>query len=369
MMDESVLKSDERAILRLRRLYADHGYSHFKMSKFEEYDLYVQNKNFLVSDQVITFTDTNGRLMALKPDVTLSIVKNTSAPTDSTQKLYYDENVYRISGKNNAYREIMQVGLECLGKIDAYCIGEVLSLAAKSLAQIGDTYVLNVSHLGILSEVIDAIGLSQRARSRVLACIGEKNLHGVEALCAAEGKTAAEIAPLRALITTYGAPHEVIAALAPILPTERARAMLTELGAILSVLACEQVKIDFSVVHDMNYYNGIVFCGYVDRIPARILSGGQYDRLMERMGKRAGAVGFAVYLDLLKGAEGTQDYDVDAVLLYDADTELSVLAQAAQALRAEGLCVAVQPALPEKLRYRRLYQMEKGVCKCLEANA
>ena len=76
MIDEKLLKSEERAIFNLRSLYRKYGYAPFKMSKFEEYDLYVRNKDFLVSDRVITFNDTNGKLMALKPDVTLSIVKN-----------------------------------------------------------------------------------------------------------------------------------------------------------------------------------------------------------------------------------------------------------------------------------------------------
>ena len=70
--DESVLKSDEKVSLTLRSLYAKNGYTRFKMSKFEEYDLYSRNKDFLVSDGVITFTDTNGKLLALKPDVTNS---------------------------------------------------------------------------------------------------------------------------------------------------------------------------------------------------------------------------------------------------------------------------------------------------------
>lgn len=74
--DESILKSDERAIYGLRSLYRKHGYTQYKMSKFEEYDLYSENKDFLVSDGVITFNDTNGKLLALKPDVTLSILKN-----------------------------------------------------------------------------------------------------------------------------------------------------------------------------------------------------------------------------------------------------------------------------------------------------
>ena len=72
------LREDEKATLRLRALLARYGYRPYRMSKFEEYDLYVRNKSFLLSDHIITFTDTDGKLMALKPDVTLSIVKNST---------------------------------------------------------------------------------------------------------------------------------------------------------------------------------------------------------------------------------------------------------------------------------------------------
>ena len=87
-LDWTILRSGEQIMYRLRGLYERYGYRRFKMSKFEEYDLYVRNKDFLVSDRMITFTDALGILMALKPDVTLSIIKNTlaeeAAPERST---------------------------------------------------------------------------------------------------------------------------------------------------------------------------------------------------------------------------------------------------------------------------------------------
>ena len=63
---------------RLNRLYEQYGYRKFKMSRFEDYDLYAQNRDFLRQDRIITFTDADGALKALKPDITLSIIKNNS---------------------------------------------------------------------------------------------------------------------------------------------------------------------------------------------------------------------------------------------------------------------------------------------------
>ena len=171
------LKSNENIIFNLRYLYDSHGYSPYKMSKFEEYDLYSKNKDFLVSDGIITFTDTNGKLMALKPDVTLSIIKNTKDTKSAVQKLYYNENVYRVSKGSHTFKEIMQVGLECIGKIDKFCVYEVLQLAAKSLLSISEDCILDVSDLSILSAVIDYVGIPADEKAEVFKFIGEKKIH------------------------------------------------------------------------------------------------------------------------------------------------------------------------------------------------
>lgn len=129
-------------------LFRSYGYSRFKVNKFEEYDLYAQNRSFLTSKQFITFSDTDGRLMALKPDVTLSIIKNISA-SDKLRKLYYTESVYRVPEGGDGFREITQTGLEYIGSLSSAAVAEVLNLAARSLEQISADCVLDISHLGV----------------------------------------------------------------------------------------------------------------------------------------------------------------------------------------------------------------------------
>ena len=103
---------------RLNRLYEQYGYRKFKMSRFEDYDLYAQNRDFLRQDRIITFTDADGALKALKPDITLSIMKSNGG---DSEKVYYNENVCREVG--GAFREILQVGVESVGQIDPLCRG------------------------------------------------------------------------------------------------------------------------------------------------------------------------------------------------------------------------------------------------------
>ncbi len=85
-INSKLMKSDERATFELRALYQQYGYTQFKMGKFEEYELYVRNKDFIASDSIITFNDAGGKLMALKPDLTLSIVKNYHHVPDMLRK-------------------------------------------------------------------------------------------------------------------------------------------------------------------------------------------------------------------------------------------------------------------------------------------
>lgn len=361
---ENVLQSDEIAVYRLRSLYRSYGYTPYKMSKFEEYDLYVRNKNFLVSDNIITFTDIGGKLMALKPDVTLSIIKNHKDIPDATQKIYYNENVYRVSGSTRAYKEIMQTGLECIGRIDTYCLCEVLSLAAQSLSCISQDFVLDVSHLGIVSAVLDSLNISPDGRKKLLCCIGEKNPHGAREICEAESVSPEGAQMLRGLIAAYGDPKTVLSTLDEILPADLARAERKELADILSVLDVDNIRLDFSVIQDMSYYNGIVFKGFISGIPVSVLSGGQYDRLMRRMGRKSSAIGFAVYLDLLKemGQRPVVDYDVDTLVLYDDSTDMAKLNEKMQSLIRQGKRVVAQRSVPEKMRYRDTADM-RGTTK------
>ena len=371
---DNVLKNDEKAVFSLRSLYQSYGYTHFKMSKFEEYELYAKNKNFLVSENIITFTNAMGKLMALKPDVTLSIVKNSRDTAGDLLKVYYNENVYRMSKDNYDYKEIMQVGLECIGEIDKYRICEVIILALESLSLIAEDYVLDISHVGLVSALIDRLELSEASRSELLVCIGEKNQHGINDICLREKADKQNTELLKLLVNTYGKPSEVIKKLNDILPDDNVKKYLYELSDIVSsidgTVPVDKIRIDFSVINDMNYYNGIVFKGFASGIPASVLSGGQYDNHMHRMGKKSGAIGFAVYLDLLDELSVRQgEFDVDAVLLYDEKTDVAALNRTVRAFTEKGISVSAQRTVPQKLRYRRLMRMNGTEAEIADDNA
>ena len=368
------LKREEKAIFYLRSLFEQHGYSQFKMNKFEEYDLYVRNKDFLISDGIITFTDTNGKLLALKPDVTLSIIKNFRHTPGVCSKLYYNENVYRVSSGTHSFKELMQVGVECMGEVDEYALYEMLSLAAKSLLVLSQDAVLDISDFSTVSLLLDEFGLDADIKKQVLAAIGEKNAHELLALCKKIGLSADKISVLTELVALYGEPHEVFSRAVTLLSPYVKTGNLSRLERICSRLAenglGNMIRIDFSVVNGADYYNGIVFRGYIKGVPTWILSGGQYDRLMQKMNHQAGAVGFAVYLDLLEELEDCgKPYDVDAVLIYNDNDSISDVDKALQSLISEGKTAVAQKNIPEEVRYRELWNLTEQGGKQIERNA
>ena len=301
-INDSVLSYAERLTFSLRELYSKNGYQPYRMSKFEDYDLYSRNKDFLVSDRVITFTDLSGKLKALKPDVTLSIIKNHT--DDTTRKLYYNENVYRVSKGADGYKEIMQAGVECIGEVDNALVGESLMLAAQSLELIGKSFVLDVSDLDILNAAVEKITDSKHLQEELVKCVSEKNVHGILSICEDNGIDPTSADSLIALLTLCGAPDSVLPKLIDLCDDLGCRDAYEELSEALSVFQntalLHRIQIDFSVVSDRAYYNGVIFKGFISGVPDSVLSGGRYDKLLKRMKRKSKAVGFAVYLDMLE---------------------------------------------------------------------
>ncbi len=352
------LKYEERIIFQLRQLYQQYGYAQFRMSKFEEYELYARNKKFLVSEQVLTFTDTDGKLLALKPDVTLSIIKNKQ-DGEGVEKLYYNENVYRTAPASHGYREIMQVGLECIGDLDVCAVGEVLLLAARSLETIQKDYLLDLSHMGFIAGLLDAMGWEDR--SEILSLVGEKNVPAMESLCRRCRMDRELTAGLCRLTEIYGTPRQVLPELEAMAVNDQMKQALAELQEVCRLLECcrDNLRLDFSVVNDMHYYNGIIFRGWLPGLASSVLTGGRYDSLLHRMGKQGGAIGFAVYLDQLERFNIREnDYDVDVLLLYSSETDPLRLSALAEDLRRTGASVRIERKIPRGLRFRELREVQ-----------
>ena len=305
-LDLDILRPQERLALQLRLLYERSGFRQYRMGRFEEYGLYQQNRRFLASDQVITFTDLDGRLLALKPDVTLSIAKNAQFEEGGCGRFYYLENVYRPSQESHTFQEISQMGLECVGGVDGAVTAQAVSLAGESLALTGRAFVLEASHMGFVAGLLDAVGAPEAVRPRLLGCIRDRNLHELRSAAEAAGLSRQGADALCRLDALAGDWKTVLDRAEPIALNAAMGAALTELRTLCAALEDrgQSLRLDLSLVNDMEYYNGLVLQGYVAGLPRAVLKGGQYDPLAEQFRPGARAIGFALYLDELERLGG-----------------------------------------------------------------
>jgi ATP phosphoribosyltransferase regulatory subunit len=194
----------------------------------------------------------------------------------------------------------MQTGLECIGNLTTLDVAEVVLLAAKSLSKLGENFVLDISHMGLVAGILEKSGLSHEGKNRALMYLHQKNSHELRRLCEAEncGSEA-----LLVLVQAVGTPSAVFEKLRKYTQEENLLVSLVQLQQICGVLESfgfgENIRVDFSVGTDMKYYSGVVFKGYIEGIPVGVLSGGQYDKLMDNMNRTSRAIGFAVYMDYL----------------------------------------------------------------------
>ncbi len=324
------LKKEEKAVLDLRKLYESYGYKKIKLNKFEEYELYNDNKDFLKTENILTFMDLNGKLQALRPDVTLSVVKKVSKNNKSgTEKLYYIENIYRLSKETREYEELEQLGIELIGEIDKYSNLEIMDIALESLKVINENYILDISHLGFVSGLLEEMKLDYSHKNEVLKNIHLKNRHDLERLLESMEVPEKYKNCLLKIPNLSGNFKEVLDEAETLVLNEKMADSLRELRELSGIFDLYDIKnkvlLDFSIVNNLDYYNGIIFQGYIENNPRVVLSGGRYDKLAEKFVANKKAVGFAIFLDeLARYQKNDSEYDFDILILY-RDGDYSIL--------------------------------------------
>ncbi len=340
----------EQTITKCAELYAKYGYRRFTMNKFEDYALYAENKNFLVDGRLLTFTD-GSKLKALKPDITLSIVKSLAANPRLPLKAFYNETVYRVKKGEKEFSELHQMGLELIGDGSIYATSEVLGLAKTSLDAIDENNILDISHMGILMSLIDKACENGVDREELISLITQKNADGIAAVLGAKH-------PLAILVNSYAPIGQMILVLQKMLPDMPAVHELAQIADVLCAMELDTgVYLDFSLMHDFGYYNGIIFKGYIKDVPVSVLSGGRYDPLLDRFGISTAALGFAIYLDYIRYTE--TKHDAEALLLYTEQDKAADVARAVNALTEQGYLVLAAQTQPENRSFVKVFHVKE----------
>ena len=340
------MSKKDLVLLNIRKMYDSYGYKKISLPSFEEYDLYNENKDF-IDRNILTVMSPNGKLLALRPDITLSVAKKVSKDQSlKYSKIYYQENTYNLT-KYVGYEENEQLGIELIGKESTFLDFEIINLAVKSLDIINKKSMIVLSHAGFISSVFENFDLEYEIKEQILDCINRKNSHDIQKILKRNEHISENVKKLIYKIPELSGNLENIEK--ELLKYEinvNTKKILSELKQLNSLLMKfykkSKIIFDFSVVKNLNYYNGIILQGYIEGFPNVILTGGRYDKLFEKFGVDTGAVGFAILTDGLKGYyKDTDKKDFEVLIAYD-DSDFEKLVEIVNDFQKKGLRVRTE---------------------------
>ena len=333
-------------LLNIRKMYDSYGYKKISLPSFEEYDLYNENKDF-IDRNVLTVMSPNGKLLALRPDITLSVAKKVSKDQSlKYSKIYYQENTYNLT-KYVGYEEDEQLGIELIGKESTFLDFEIINLAVKSLDIINKKSMIVLSHAGFISSIFQNFDLEYEIKEQILDCINRKNSHDIQKILKRNEHISENVKKLIYKIPELSGNLENIEKeLLKYEINDNTKKILSELKQLNSLLMKfykkSKIVFDFSVVKNLNYYNGIILQGYIEDFPNVILTGGRYDKLFEKFGVDTGAVGFAILTDGLKGYyKDTDKKDFEVLIAYD-NSDFEKLVEIVNDFQKKGLRVRTE---------------------------
>ena len=340
------MSKKDLVLLDIRKMYDLYGYKRISLPSFEEYDLYNENKDF-IDRNILTVMSPNGKLLALRPDITLSVAKKISKDQSlKYSKIYYQENTYNLT-KYTGYEEDEQLGIELIGKESVFLDFEIVDLAVKSLDIINQKSLIVLSHAGFISSIFDNLNLEYEVKEEIFDCINKKNSHDIKNILENNKFISENVKELIYKIPELsGDLDDITKELSKYGINDNIKKILLELKQLNNLLLKfhkrSKIVFDFSVIKNLNYYNGIILQGYIEGFPNVILTGGRYDRLFEKFGVDTGAVGFAILTDSLKGYYKDEDKnDFEILIAYD-DSNFEKLVEFVNDFQEKGLRVRTE---------------------------
>lgn len=260
--------------------------------------------------------DVDGRLLALRPDMTVPIARLYAARMahePGAKRFRYEAQVFRehesLRGQS---RQFTQLGIELVGVGGPVADAEVIAVFADALAAAGlRDFTIVAGDVAILLALIDATGLGDSWRAQMLAAAHDRNLVAFDGLAASAPERIAdalrEVVRLRGGVEAIGRCREIVEPLVGGREVARFAAMWELLEA---AEAAGRVLADFGIIRSFDYYTGLVFEAYVPGLGVALGGGGRYDDLLSAYSAPAPAAGFAIGLERLSIALADQGVSV-----------------------------------------------------------
>ncbi|EGW36737.1 ATP phosphoribosyltransferase regulatory subunit [Desulfosporosinus sp. OT] len=290
-------------------------------------------------DSLYKFFDREGRILALRPELTMSIARLVSTRMrggDFPLRLCYGADVYRNTAVR--HREFRQVGVELVGSDQELADAEVIALAVEAIAGLGlKNYQFNLGHMGIFSGLMLEAGVDEGLQSKLEEALARKDMVGVERWVSQSGLPT-RVQELLLRLPHFHGGEEILDEVLDWSERPAIQEAVEKLRKIYRYLnyfgVQENVSLDLGILRGFSYYTGAVFEGYVPGMGFPVVEGGRYDTLYSDFGVSLPATGFAIHLGTLLEQFPLSSTESADILVYGSDAE-QVIRQC-QALRAKG---------------------------------
>ena len=300
---------------RLRRTVEDVAMSVFEVWNYEEvitpsvdyYDLFEQGMGQREAQRGFRFTDNDGRLLALRPDVTSSVARMAAtllAERSRPLRFCYAAPVFRQQTQSHAEwrRENTQLGCELIGVGGKPADLEVLRLAAEILSRLNlqSRYCITINNVDIFNGVAAHLNLEPGAREQLRRLIDTRETAELQRFLQNynDDEACAFSQP-----TQLTGKRDVLRAARSRITNARSIAALDSLEDLWSEIAAHGLEsafdIDLGDVSSLDYYTGLSLKIFVHGAGSSVGRGGRYDGLTGSFGRAEPAVGFVLNLDAL----------------------------------------------------------------------
>lgn len=315
----------------LTALFRRRGYQEVITPEVEFYDLFTQSGNPLPQESMLKIIDRSGKIMVMRPDCTTPIARVAATKLKTVpfpQRLYYAQTVFRSGNAHEGgSSEIAQCGVEMIGAMGRKADLEMVAMAVDALRSCGlERFHIELGHAGFFRALAAQMEMPEDETEQMRALIEGKNFAALDDLLAPYADQPAYRA-LSRLPYLFGG-LETLEEAEALSGANEAVAYLRELYQELDQAGYGPwLRFDLGMVHQIDYYTGVVFRGYVEGAGAPVLSGGRYDKLVEMFGRSAEATGFAVDVDAVAGClPAAAPPQLELVIHYETGELLRALA-------------------------------------------
>lgn len=357
---------------KIRNIFRNNGFFEIETPSLEFYDVFSNEESQTPQETMFKFFDQQGRILVLRPDITIPIARITATKYKDSKypiKFSYIGNAFKYNELGGGkQKEFTQAGVEIIGANNPEADADVIATAINAVRASGlENFQIDLGQVEFFKGIMEEAELSHQDIEQMRILIDKKDFLGIEELVE-EHNIGSDLKELIFSLPGLFGSIDVLDNMEKRNLNKRSLAALANLRRVLELLEdyglSKYVSVDLGMVNSLEYYTGIIFRGFTYGIGFPILSGGRYDNLVEKFGKKSAATGFSLGISMIMTALDRQKIDsekltVDSLISYKREGRKTAF-KICEELRNQGLKVEID-ITGQEIDGVKEYAKDKGI--------